>query len=191
MNSTVEICPMCDEGTLSTATHALDVNHRGQTIRVGGLAHSVCSECGADPVLPDQARRNHAIISDARRANDDLLTGAQIRAIRAKLSLSQARASELFGGGANAFSKYERGEVAQSVPMDRLLRLANAFPLVLEFLTAMQEPHEAAVREHRNEFWISRQRVTGGDELRKMTEISSVMCGGTVVDFQGYRRRAA
>jgi HTH-type transcriptional regulator / antitoxin MqsA len=191
MNSTVRICPICDEGTLRTSTHALDVNHRGQTIRVDGLVHSVCSECGADPVLPDQARRNHTIIADARRATEGLLTSTQIRAIRTKLSLSQARASELFGGGANAFSKYERGEVAQSVPMDRLLRVANTFPWVLEFLTVIQEPQEAGALERRNELWVSRQKVTGGDELRKLTEISSVMRGGTVIDFQAYHRRAA
>jgi len=37
----------------------------------------------------------------------------------------------IFGGGANAFSKYERGEVIQSVPMDRLLRLVARYPVLL------------------------------------------------------------
>jgi HTH-type transcriptional regulator/antitoxin MqsA len=29
----------------------------------------------------------------------------------------------VFGGGRNAFSKYERGEVSQSVAMDKLIRV--------------------------------------------------------------------
>ena len=43
----------------------------------------------------------------------------------------------IFGGGTNGFSKYERGETAQSVAMDRLLRLVIADPSKLDELRAM------------------------------------------------------
>jgi hypothetical protein len=44
------------------------------------------------------------------------------------LDLTQANAAEIFGGGQNAFSKYERGEVVQSLAMDRILRFFAAAP---------------------------------------------------------------
>lgn len=81
-----------------------------------------------------QVRRNHARVVDARRRADGLLTGREIRALRKSLGLSQKDASEVFGGGTNAFSKYERGEVVQSVAMDRLLRLVARYPLLLDDL---------------------------------------------------------
>jgi len=45
--------------------------------------------------------------------------------------LTQKDASSLFGGGANAFSKYERGDVIQSDAMDRLMRLVKQHPGLL------------------------------------------------------------
>jgi HTH-type transcriptional regulator/antitoxin MqsA len=52
------------------------------------------------------------------------------------LGLTQETASKIFGGGENAFSKYESGKVAQSAAMDRLLRLAYEFPFVFHWLMA-------------------------------------------------------
>ena len=103
---------------------------------VSGLEHYECTTCGADPAFPDQIRRNELIIADAKRRSHGLLTGAEIRELREELGLSQTEAADLFGGGANAFSKYERGEVIQSVPMDRLLRVVHAFPHLLGVLRA-------------------------------------------------------
>ncbi|WP_354470402.1 type II toxin-antitoxin system MqsA family antitoxin [Marinobacterium sp. MBR-109] len=37
----------------------------------------------------------------------------------------------MLGGGRNAFSKYERGEVAQSVAMDRIIRVCQTHPSLL------------------------------------------------------------
>ena len=40
------------------------------------------------------------------------------------MKLTQEEAAKVFGGGVNAFSKYERGEVTQSAAMDKLIRVA-------------------------------------------------------------------
>jgi len=88
-----------------------------------------CDTCGADPIFRDQIKRNHLKIADAKRVADGLLVGEEIRRIRMRLKLTQREAAEVFGGGANAFSKYERGDVVQSVAMDRLLRLIDRAPV--------------------------------------------------------------
>lgn len=128
------LCPMCEHGSLTPSTYSDTFQHRGADLVVEGLECYVCDECGADPVFEDQIRRNHVRVVDARRQADGLLTGREILALRKSLGLSQRDASEVFGGGANAFSKYERGEVAQSVAMDRLLRLVARYPLLLDDL---------------------------------------------------------
>lgn len=130
------LCPVCGQESLKKGTHDFGLMWADQKILVSDLEHYDCSVCGADPAFPDQIRRNELKIADAKRRAQGLLTAAEIREVREELSLSQADAAALFGGGANAFSKYERGEVIQSVPMDRLLRVANAHPYVITTLRA-------------------------------------------------------
>nr|WP_298717040.1 type II toxin-antitoxin system MqsA family antitoxin [uncultured Steroidobacter sp.] len=129
-----EYCIVCDEGELHTELYSDSFQNGNKQIRVDGLHRSRCSLCGADPVLPEQARLNQVLIADAKRREEGLLSGAEIRRIREKLRLSQPQAAELFGGGANAFSKYERGDVLQSAAMDRLLRVVSAYPFVISAL---------------------------------------------------------
>ena len=123
-------CPVCGSDSLTRGTHDLEIPWAGQKIVVSNLEHYDCPVCGADPAFPDQIRRNGLKIADAKRLAQGLLTADEIREVRERLGLSQAGAAALFGGGANAFSKYERGEVIQSVPMDRLLRVVSAYPFV-------------------------------------------------------------
>lgn len=137
MTAQPQVCPLCDQGTLIPRTYGDDFKHHDGTIRVEGLEYCECDHCGADPVLKDQVRRNHRRIADAKRRADGLLSGEDILGIRARLELSQQEAAQLFGGGANAFSKYERGDVIQSVPMDRLLRLVAAHPELVDELCAL------------------------------------------------------
>ena len=102
--------------------------YKGQKFSLSDVEYSECRVCGFDVVLPRQKRQNEARTRDEHRRIDGLLTGRQIKAIRKRLGLSQAEAARLMGGGANAFSKYERGEVTQSVAMNQLLRVLDAVP---------------------------------------------------------------
>jgi HTH-type transcriptional regulator/antitoxin MqsA len=125
------VCPVCEKGRLTPQTYSEEFCHGGKVLRVDGLEGYQCDTCGADPVFEDQIRRGHAKYQDARRRADGLLTGSEIRAYRKRRGLTQQQTSRIFGGGANAFSKYERGDVIQSVAMDRLIRACIRHPEVL------------------------------------------------------------
>ncbi len=159
------ICPMCEEGHLTPTTFEGDFKHNGDTIHVGGLECHRCGTCGADPVLEDQIRRNHRRIADAKRRPDGLLLGSEIKALRESLGLTQHEAAAVFGGGANAFSKYERGDVIQSVAMDRLMRLIVNHPHLLDAL-----------------------RVMGGEQLEHQEQ--TAYSKGTVIDMETHKLRA-
>ncbi|MCB1607010.1 MAG: type II toxin-antitoxin system MqsA family antitoxin [Xanthomonadales bacterium] len=130
-------CDECGIGSLSPAVWEGVFRHGDASIKVTGLECHRCSHCGADPVFTDQIRRNQARIADAKRAHDGLLTGEQVRGVRESLKLSQQLAAQIFGGGANAFSKYERGDVIQSIAMDRLLKVAVRVPGAFEQLCSL------------------------------------------------------
>ena len=130
-------CPMCQTPNPWESKYADETYvYKGQEFSLSNTEYSVCSECGFDVVLPDQKRRNEARVRDEHRRMDGLLTGQQIKTIRKGLGLSQADAARLMGGGANAFSKYERGEVTQSVAMNQLLRVLAHAPDALCVLRA-------------------------------------------------------
>lgn len=137
MSNKSNICPACEEGHLTESHYEGDFKHNGVVIHVADLECYICDTCGADPVFEDQIRRNHLKIADTKRRSEGLLIGKEIKAIRNQLQLTQREASALFGGGANAFSKYERGDVLQSKPMDSLVRLASESNYVLMRLTEM------------------------------------------------------
>ena len=159
MTETSLICPVCESGALQPHRYSDTFQHQGKNLVVDDLEGYLCPECGADPVFEDQIRRNHVRISDARREADGLLTGKQIRRLREHLGLRQRDASALFGGGANAFSKYERGEVIQSVAMDRLLRLVGRYPALLQELASPPAESFGSVAPKRGEY-------VGGDPVR-------------------------
>ncbi len=116
-------CPVCATGNLVEHNELDAINYKNQSLSVE-IEYSVCTKCEEEMILPDQIKRNDCRIRDAWRKADGMLTGIEIKALREQLHLTQKEAASLFGGGTNAFSKYERGEVIQSESMDKLMRLA-------------------------------------------------------------------
>lgn len=131
MKKNSDICPDCETGELYVERYSDDFEYRGQTLTVDGLECLVCDHCGAEIIRPEQIRHGDKLFADARRRADGLLTGTEIAQFRENFGLTQRQAAALFGGGTNAFSKYERGEVTQSVAMDRLMRMVVRFPSIL------------------------------------------------------------
>jgi putative zinc finger/helix-turn-helix YgiT family protein len=115
---------------------------------VEGLADSKCLACGYIWVTDAQRAHNSNVIRtaytferDRRREQYGLLSGPEIAQVRSGLGLNQREAASLFGGGLNAFNKYESGEVLQSFAMDRLLRLAKIIGKpVVSFLRDVTSP---------------------------------------------------
>lgn len=129
----LDICAKCGSVHFVEKLISDTVDFRGLTLDVEGLRFNSCSTCGHRTASNEQAvaneqtiRRAYAEERDMLRTRDGLLSSDEISAIRKKFTLTQRDAAILFGGGPNAFNKYESGEVLQSVAMDRLLRLSEA-----------------------------------------------------------------
>lgn len=126
-------CPVCgDEGLHEMKTTILR-EFEGFKKEVPFHA-SVCGSCGSETLTDQQAKFNKRQMTDFYRAANGLLTGSQIKAIRDDLHLTQSEAASIFGGGKNAFTKYENGDVTQSLALDKLIRTCYAVPAALKFL---------------------------------------------------------
>lgn len=75
---------------------------------------------------------------------EGLLGPPDIRRIRKKLGLTQKHASEIIGGGPNAFQKYESGDVIVSRAMSNLLRLLDREPSLLKVIEDAKRRETAA-----------------------------------------------
>lgn len=117
------ICPVCETGTLAARVSDRTIRFEGHQIRIQNLHYSECPVCGEKVVLPAQSKRNEIAYADAKKAHLDLWSCGKIESFRKQWQLTQNTASKLFGGGANAFSKYERGEVIHTKAMDLLMRV--------------------------------------------------------------------
>jgi HTH-type transcriptional regulator/antitoxin MqsA len=56
--------------------------------------------------------------------------------VRKKLSLDQREAAEIFGGGINAFSRYENGKTKPPLALVKLLLVLDRHPELLEEIRA-------------------------------------------------------
>lgn len=120
-------CAECGSSEFKAFAEADEFQRNGQSYIVD-VEYSICNQCGDEVIFSEQIKRNDCLVRDAWRKIDGLLTAQEIVDLRNKLGLTQQDAAKVFGGGINAFSKYERSEVIQSVAMDKLMRAALVFP---------------------------------------------------------------
>lgn len=97
---------------------------------VDGLSGVRCTSCG-EPYLDKDSHARFAEAGDAavrakREADQQMLLR-----VRKKLKLTQHQAAELTGGGHNAFSRYERGEVQPMPAVVNLFKLLDKHPDLL------------------------------------------------------------
>ena len=72
-----------------------------------------------------------------RQVNAGIVDPAFIADVRKKLKLDQREAAEIFGGGVNAFSRYENGKTKPPLALVKLLKVLNRHPeLLSEIRTA-------------------------------------------------------
>ena len=122
--NTQELCPLCDEGHVSTHSEMVESEYKGRKEMLP-LIFKACDACGSDFAGAAESKLNKRALMAWRKQVDGLLTGEEITALRKHYKMTQGQAASLFGGGPVAFSKYENDDVAQSEAMDTLLRLVR------------------------------------------------------------------
>lgn len=130
-----KLCPICEAGQLHSQLEQIDVEYLGQQAQIDSH-YSVCDVCGSEQATPNDARNNKRLMIAFKKSVQGLLSGAELKVLRAQWKLSQEQAAKVFGGGPVAFAKYEADDVMQSEAMDKLLRLAAEMPGALEKLCA-------------------------------------------------------
>ena len=125
-------CPVCGAAELIHDTRDLPYTYKGETTVIPAVTADFCPAC--DESITDMAETDRVmreIQAFNRQVNAAIVDPAFIVSVRKKLNLGQREAAEIFGGGINAFSRYENGKTRPPLALVKLFKLLDRHPDLL------------------------------------------------------------
>ncbi|CAM3217974.1 type II TA system antitoxin MqsA family protein [Cupriavidus taiwanensis] len=129
-------CPECGGAELVGGMRDMPYTYRGETTVIPNVSGQWCPKCGEGVLPRDSDWVSEAMLAFNRQVNAALVDPAYITQVRRKLRLDQREAAEIFGGGVNAFSRYETGRTKPPLALVKLLRLLDRHPELLDEIRA-------------------------------------------------------
>ena len=130
-------CPVCGAAELIRDTRDLPYTYKGETTLVQAVTGDYCPAC-AESIL--DAAESDRVMKEMRafskQVNAAIVDPQFIAGVRKKLKLDQREAAELFGGGVNAFSRYENGKTKPPLALVKLLKVLDRHPDLLSEVRA-------------------------------------------------------
>lgn len=125
-------CPVCGAAELIHDTRDLSYSYKGETTSIPAVTGDFCPACAEsilDAVESDRVMQEMRDFS--KQVNAAIVDPTFIVRVRKKLSLGQREAAEIFGGGVNAFSRYENGRTKPPLALVKLLKVLDRHPDLL------------------------------------------------------------
>ena len=130
-------CPVCGANKLVHDTRDMVYTYKGQQTMLPKVTGDYCGACDESILDFAETKRTMALmLAFNKQVNMSLEDTSFIVAVRKKLNLDQREAAEIFGGGANAFSRYETGKTKPPVSLVKLLRVLDQHPELLSEVRA-------------------------------------------------------
>jgi len=131
-------CPTCGAAELVRDTRNMPYTYKGEKTSIENVKGDFCPACG-EAVLDvvEGTRTGKAMLDFNKQVNAAIVDPQFIVSVRKKLNLDQREAGEIFGGGVNAFSRYENGKTKPPLALVQLLKVLDRHPdLLPEIKTA-------------------------------------------------------
>jgi HTH-type transcriptional regulator / antitoxin MqsA len=125
-------CPACGAAELVHDTRDMPYTYKGDSTTIEAVTGDFCPACGE--VVMDMAtgiRHSAAMLAFNKQVNASIVDPSFIATVRKKLALDQREAAEIFGGGVNAFSRYETGKTKPPLALVKLLKVLDRHPDLL------------------------------------------------------------
>ena len=125
-------CPVCGAAELIHDTRDLPYTYKGETTTIAAVTADFCPACAesiTDMVETERVMREMQAFN--KQVNAAIVDPVFITSVRKKLNLDQREAAEIFGGGVNAFSRYENGKTKPPLALVKLLKLLDRHPDLL------------------------------------------------------------
>lgn len=126
-------CPDCGAAELVHDTRDLPYTYKAESTSIPAVTGDFCPACGEVILNREHGERYSELLrSFQRQVNAAYVDPDYIARVRRKLDLDQRQAAELFGGGVNAFSRYENGKTKPPLALVKLFRLLDRHPDLLD-----------------------------------------------------------
>lgn len=122
-------CPVCGVAELMHDTRDETYTYKGETTVIPNVTGDFCPAC--DELILDGAQTERVMCemrAFTRQVNAAFVAPGFIADVRKKLDLDQREAAEIFGGGVNAFSRYETGKTKPPLALVKLLKVLDRHP---------------------------------------------------------------
>jgi HTH-type transcriptional regulator/antitoxin MqsA len=125
-------CPVCAKSELVEDVRDIPYTYKGETTTIPAVAGDFCPAC-SEAILgaAESARASAFMLEFNKRVNASIVDPEFISSVRKKLALDQREAAEIFGGGVNAFSRYENGKTKPPLALVKLLKVLERHPDLL------------------------------------------------------------
>ncbi len=130
-------CPSCGSAKLVHDTRDMPYTYKGQTTVIPAVTGDYCPTCDEAVLeMGESVRTSALMLAFNREVNAAIVDPGFIAGVRKKLALDQREAAEIFGGGVNAFSRYENGKTKPSLALVKLLKVLDRHPDLLDEVRA-------------------------------------------------------
>lgn len=130
-------CPTCSLAELVHDTRDMPYIYKGETTIIPAVTGEFCPACNESILdMKESQRTTTLMLAFNKQVNAAIVDPDFISAVRKKLHLDQREAAEIFGGGTNAFSRYENGKTKPPLALVKLLRVLERHPDLLEEVRA-------------------------------------------------------
>lgn len=125
-------CPVCGAAELIHDTRDEIYTYKGESTIIPAVTGDFCPACGEVILEREHGDRYSELVGVfQRQVNAAFVAPSFIAEVRKKLALDQREAAEIFGGGVNAFSRYETGKTKPPLALVKLLKLLERHPELL------------------------------------------------------------
>jgi len=126
-------CPCCGAAELIHDTRDMPTIYKGENTTIPAVTGDFCPACGEVILNREHGDRYSEWIGQFhRQVNAAYVDPGYIAKVRKKLDLDQRQATEIFGGGVNAFSRYENGKTKPPLSLVKLLKVLERHPDLLD-----------------------------------------------------------
>ncbi len=130
-------CPCCGAAELIQDTRDMPCIYKGEATTIPAVTGSFCPACGEVILNREHGDRYSELLGQFQhQVNAAYVDPAYIAKVRKKLALGQREAAEIFGGGVNAFSRYENGRTKPPLALVKLLKVLDRHPELLSEIRA-------------------------------------------------------
>jgi HTH-type transcriptional regulator / antitoxin MqsA len=135
-------CPTCGTGNLVAARRSMPYTYKGEKTVIKAVRGEYCDNPKCHEVVMDMGestRTAREMLAFNKKVNATLTPIELLAQVRKKLDLTQQQAAKIFGGGPNAFSRYESGKTKPPVALVKLFHVLRRHPDLYEELVEVAD----------------------------------------------------